>query len=125
MQAFIQNQDGNDVDSITGFTQEYNNTFAGATSSVVNVVASTTSPGMVDGFVIGTTTPLWNISSSSNQFGSLINVLGASSTVRVGVVSKFPGCLEMYDAAASGTLNYVYSSGTALVDTSSKPTFCQ
>jgi hypothetical protein len=57
--------------------------------------------------------------------GGLVTANGASSTVRVGKASAYAGCIELYDAAASGTLDYVYSSGTALVDTSSKPAFCQ
>jgi hypothetical protein len=70
---------------------------------------------VLNGLTIGTSTV-------SNN---LVWDAAPSSTVRIGVTSKWPGCIEMYDAAASGTVNYVYSSGTALVDTSSKPAFCQ
>ena len=48
----------------------------------------------------------------------------ASSTVRIGTGQTNPGCIELYDAA-NGTLDYVYSSSTALVDTTTKPIFCQ
>lgn len=52
-------------------------------------------------------------------------IASPSSTVRVGVTSTWPGCIEMYDNAASGTLDYIYSNSGALVDTSTKPAFCK
>jgi len=49
----------------------------------------------------------------------------ASSTIRVGTGGINPGCIELYDAVNSSTINYVFSSSTALVVTATKPNFCQ
>jgi hypothetical protein len=62
---------------------------------------------------------------TSTVLNNLFWQAAPSSTVRIGVTSTWPGCIEMYDAAASGTMNYIYTSATALVDTSTKPSFCQ
>lgn len=54
----------------------------------------------------------------------VVDSINNSSTLRIGTINKF-GCVEMYDAVASGTLTYMYVSSTALVVTASKPNFCQ
>ena len=69
---------------------------------------------VLNGFTVGTSTVTTN----------LAWIASPSSTLKIGVASRWPGCIEMYDAAASGTMNYIYSSGTTLVDTSTKPVFC-
>lgn len=63
---------------------------------------------------IGTTTP-----------ATSLHVASASSTVRIGTGGANPGCIEIYDAVNSSTINYAYVSSTALVVTTVKPTFCQ
>lgn len=73
----------------------------------------------------GETIGVGNATSTLPAVGNLLTVITPSSTVRIGVTSTWPGCIELYDAGASGTLDYIYSSGTTLVDTASKPTFCQ
>jgi hypothetical protein len=55
-----------------------------------------------------------------------IQSAGASSTILLGTsLSASHGCIEIYDAVNSSTLMYVYSSSSALVDTSISPGFCK
>lgn len=73
------------------------------------------SRSVLSGLTVGTTTVQTN----------LAWIATPSSTMRIGVTSTWPGCIEMYDAAASGTLNYVYVSSTALIVTATNPGFCK
>jgi len=74
----------------------------------------------------------WNFL-KSGMFGgtgatpsTTIQATGASSTIRAGSNNNAShGCLELYDAVNSSTLMYIYSSSSVLIDTSTKPTFCQ
>lgn len=70
---------------------------------------------VLNGMSVGTNTVVSN----------LTWIATPSSTFKIGVTSTWPGCIEMYDAHNTGTINYIYTSSTALVDTTVKPNFCQ
>lgn len=88
-----------------------NNIFNVASSSGTSVLM-VTAGGNVG---IGTTTPAANV-----------HIVDTAATIRIGeALSNKVGCIEMYDAAATTTLTYLYVSGTALIVTTTKPAFCK
>lgn len=71
---------------------------------------------VLSGLTVGTSTVNTNL-----EWNAL-----PSSTIRIGVTSTWPGCVEMYDRnSLSSTLNYLFVSSTALIVTSTNPGFCQ
>ena len=80
-------------------------------ASTVNVTATSTLQG---NSMYGTSTFAANVNENHSYSGATTSILFGGSTV--------PACFEIYDAAASTTLDYVYISSTALVVTTTKPT---
>lgn len=73
------------------------------------------------GYYAGT----WTVGSTTAGTAAL-NVNAPSSTARIGLSGQTShGCIELYDAVNSSTVNYLFVSSTALVVTASKPAFCQ
>lgn len=68
---------------------------------------------------------LGNTTSTANIGAKTFTATGVSSTIKLGTsINASHGCIELYDAVNSSTIDYIYASSTALVITSSKPTFC-
>jgi len=101
---------------------ESGNTFIGGGSLIMDAGGANFQGNVTgNGYYAGT----WTVGSTTAGSAEL-NVNSASSSARIGISGTAShGCLEFYDAAASGTLDYVYASATVLQITSTKPTFCQ
>jgi hypothetical protein len=89
-----------------------------ASNTVAFQVASTTNNNYRLQVASGTT-QLFGVSSSTG-----VTVVDApSSTLWLGINTSTPGCFGLYDAA-NGTPTYAYVSSTALIITTTKPSFC-
>jgi hypothetical protein len=68
---------------------------------------------------------LGNTTSTANISAKTFTATGVSSTIELGTSANAShGCIELYDAVNSSTIDYIYASSTQLIITSSKPTFC-
>jgi hypothetical protein len=98
-----------------GNTQELNGNVAGVTASQANAGS--------DAFnAYGNVA----VNAGSATTSATLYIGGPTSTLRFGTsANPSHGCIELYDAVNTSTQMYVYSSSSVLVDTSTKPTFCQ
>jgi hypothetical protein len=89
----------------------------------VNVPSLTGSNQMnIGNFIYGSVSG--NVGIGTGAPSTTLQVATTSATIRIGTPGM-PGCLEMYDAVNSSTLEYIYPSSGALVATTTKPSNCE
>jgi hypothetical protein len=104
---------------------------AGSGFSSFVVGSSTNFCGVGDILCVGTSTPFLSIANSGNVGigtgvpSTTLQVVGASSTIRIGGGSSLPGCIEVGNSDGTAGINYVTFLNGVMTATTTKPSNCQ